>query len=181
MDKNQKNDQTTQQLSVNNKLSNRQFIMMNNYNKNIITNKDFIIKNIYSNDDYIFEKIYNYIKNPYQKKINLINMILNSDLIIPLKTKYDIIKFFNWLSILNNEFNMSSYKWNYKEIKYGNKEKFLLQNSISKNNIGKNFYLNYIDLIKKKLTESNVNFCYFEFKSKRFNKIKDIIWSFDNK
>ena len=41
------------------------------------------------------------------------------------------------------------------------------------------FYLNYINRIKKILSNSNVKYYYFEFKSKRFNKIKDIIWVFD--
>ena len=161
------------------KLLNKQQIMMNNYTKTIILNKELILNNIYSTDDEIYTQIYKQIDNPYQKKLNTINMLLKSDLQIPMTNIVEIIKFFNWLSPLNNEFNLSSKDWDRKIIKYGNKKKIILQNSISKQDIGKNFYLNYIDLIKKNLVKSNVSYDYFEFKTKRFNKIKDIIWVFD--
>jgi hypothetical protein len=158
---------------------NRQNIIMNNYKKSHIINKDFIIENIFSNDKDICDKIYDLIDNPYQKKINLINMILNSDIVIPLKNVYDVIKFFNWLSPLNIEYKMGSKDWNKKAIKYGNKEKILLQNSISKTDIDNHFKFTYIDKIKKILSDSKVDYTYFEFKSKRFTKTKDIIWAFD--
>lgn len=161
------------------KILNRQQIIMNNYKKTTINNNQFILNNIYSTDDEIYSQIYNQISNPYQKKLNTIWLLLKSDLIIPMSSMIDIIRFFNWLSPLNNEFNMGSKDWDFKKIKYGNKEKFLLQNSISKQDIGRTFYSNYIDLVKAKLSLASVNFCYFEFKSKRFNKVKDIIWAFD--
>ena len=64
-------------------------------------------------------------------------------------------------------------------ISYGNKKKILIQNSISKLDMDNNFYSNYINKIKKILSKSKIKYFYFEFKSKRFNKIKDIIWAFD--
>ena len=151
---------------------------MNSYKKSQIKNYDFVINNIYSNDDMINLKINNLIDNPYQKKINLINLILQSDIIIPFKNNYDIIKFFNWISPLNLEYNLSSKDWNYKIINYENNNKIILQNSISKTDMSTYFYTNYINLIKKILSNSNIKYYYFEFKSKRFNKIKDIIWVF---
>jgi hypothetical protein len=161
------------------KLHNKQQIIMNNYKETNILNKDLILNNIYSTDDEIYSQIYRQIDNPYQKRLNIILLLLKSDIPIPLIDMTEIIRFFNWLSPLNNEFNLSSKNWSFKTIKYGNKEKFLLQNSISKKDMGKTFYSNYIDLIKKKLTDSKVIYFYFEFKSKRFNKVKDIIWAFD--
>lgn len=158
------------------KLENKQKIMMNNYKQTNISNPEFILKNIYSTDDEIYNQIYKQLDNQYQKKLNIMIMILKSNLIIPLNDQNQIINFFNWMSPLNLEFNMGSKDWAVKKIKYGDKEKFLLQNSISKKDIGKNFYSNYIDLIKNKLNLANVDYLYFEFKSKRFNKIKDIIW-----
>jgi hypothetical protein len=160
------------------KLLNRQKIIMNNYKNSYIMNENFILNNIYSNDELIYNKIYNLIQNPYQKRINTINLILTSNISIPINNYKNIIKFFNWLSPLNNEYNMSSKDWNIKTVKYGNREKILLQNSISKKDMTEIFYSNYINLIKKKLTNSNIDYCYFEFKSKRFNKIKDIVWAF---
>lgn len=161
------------------KLLNRQQIIMNNYKETFITNNQLILNNIYSTDDEIYSQIYKQISNPYQKRLNTIGLLLKSDLKIPMVNMTDIIRFFNWLSPLNNEFNMGSKDWVWKKIKYGNKEKFLLQNSISKQDMGRTFYSNYIDLVKSKLDLAGINFCYFEFKSKRFNKVKDIIWAFD--
>lgn len=163
----------------NNILANRQQIIMNNCKETRILNNELILNNIYSTNDEMYSQIYKQILNPYQKRLNTMYLLLKSDLVIPMLTITDIIRFFNWLTPLNNEFNMSSKDWAYKKIKYGNKQKFLLQNSISKQDMGKTFYSNYIDLVKNKLTLGNVNFYYFEFKSKRFNKVKDIIWAFD--
>ena len=161
------------------KLLNKQQIIMNNYKKTTITNSELILNNIYSTDDEIYSQIYKQIYNPYQKKLNIMYLLLKSDLVIPMSSMVDVIRFFNWLSPLNNEFNMSSKDWAFKTIKYGNKQKFLLQNSISKQDMGRTFYSNYIDLIKSKLALTGIKFSYFEFKSKRFNKVKDIIWAFD--
>jgi hypothetical protein len=160
-------------------LEDKQKIIMNNFKETKLLNTQLILNNVYSTDIEIYSQIYSQIDNPYQKRLNTINLLLKSDLLIPMDNFMDVKKFFNWLSPLNNEFNFSSKDWTFKTIKYGNREKILLQNSISKQDMGRNFYSNYIDLIKKKLSQSNVNYVYFEFKSKRFNKIKDIIWAFD--
>ncbi len=174
------NNQQDKISNVKSKFVNRQKIVMNNDKQYDFKNIDFVLDNLYNLDDSdILESIYKHIDNYYQKKINIINMILNSELIIPMKNYQNIIKFFNWLSPLNNEFNLSSKDWNIKTIKYGNREKILLQNSISKSDMSRQFYKNYINLIKKKITASGLKYNYFEFKSKRFNKIKDIIWVFD--
>lgn len=161
------------------KIINRQEIYMNNYKKSHIKDEKFILDNLYSNDENIIGSIYSSISNPYQKKLNLIYLILKSDIKFNFTHYHDIILFFNWLSPLNIEFNMSSKDWNRKTIRYGNKEKILLQNSISKKDNGHNFYQNYIDLIKKVLTNGKIKYYYFEFKSKRFTKIIDIIWVFE--
>jgi hypothetical protein len=165
--------------NASNKLVNRQYIYSNNYKKSIISNKKFIVDNIFSNDIDIENKIYNLIYNPYQKKLNLINLILDSELDFKFDNYLDIIKFFNWLYPLTIEYKMASGCWNVKSVKYANKEKILLQNSISKVDMTDNFSLDYIDKIKKTLYNSGIKYYYFEFKTKRFNKIKDIIWVFD--
>ena len=162
-----------------NKIINKHNIIMNNFKKSYVVNDKFIIDNIYSNDEYITNKIYNFIDNPYQKKLNLINLILNSEIIIPLNNIVDVLKLFNWLTPLNIEYNMGSKDWNYKVIKYGNKKKCLLQNSVAKLDMNKYLRSNYLNLIKKKLSDSKIKYCYFELKSKRFTNIKDIVWTFD--
>lgn len=176
-----KSNMESHKMKSTSKIINRQEIFMNNYKKSYIYEEKFILDNLYSNDEIIINKIYNSISNPYQKKLNLINLILNSDIKFQFENYNKIILFFNWLSPLNIEFNMSSKDWNRKTIKYGNMEKILLQNSIAKKDLEQNFYLNYIDLIKKILTNAKINYYYFEFKSKRFTKIIDIIWVFEKK
>lgn len=163
------------------KISNIQYIYKNNMNQSIIINpitNDFIVGNLFLNDLDMENKIYNLIDNPFQKKLNLINLILNTNINLKLNTWESIIKFFNWLSPMTIEYKMASCNWNIKTIKYGNKEKILIQNSISKVDYNESFF-EYIKKIKKTLTNSKINYYYFEFKSKRFNKIKDIIWVFD--
>ena len=161
------------------KIVNKQYIYSNNYKKSKILNEKFIVDNIFSNDSDIENKMYNLITNPYQKKLNLINLVLDSDFDLRLKNYLEIIKFFNWIYPLTIEYNMASGSWNMKTVKYGNREKILLQNSISKLDLNENFYLKYINKIKKVLSNSGIKYYYFEFKSKRFNKIKDIIWAFN--
>lgn len=165
---------------ISNNIKNNHHIFMNNHkNSNLINESDsqYIWDNIFSNDKYIENRIYNLINNSYQKKINLINLILQSNIFLPLKKDTDIIKFFNWICPLNLEYNMSSRCWNFSTLNYGNKSSILIQNSISKLDSNEYFYLNYINKIKKILSNSKIKYYYFEFKSKRFNKIKDIIWT----
>lgn len=165
------------------KVCNLQKIYKNNdlQSKNITQSlNDFIVMNLFLNDSDMENKIYNLIVNRVQKKLNLINLILNTDINLKLNTWESIIKFFNWLSPMTLEYKMASGNWNIKTIKYGNKEKILIQNSISKIDYTDSFVM-YIKKIKKTLLNSKINYNYFEFKSKRFNKIKDIIWVFDKK
>ena len=139
-------------------LISKQKTFMNNYKETKILNEDLILNNIYSTDDEVYFQIYKHIDNPYQKRLNTINLLLNSNLVIPMNNSLDIIKFFNWLSPFNNEYNLSSKDWAIKNIRYGNREKILLQNSISKKDMNKIFYSNYIDLVKKKILLSKVQY-----------------------
>jgi hypothetical protein len=165
--------------NIPNKIANNQYINLTNYKKSIIPNEKFITDNIFSNDIDIENKIYNMIFNPYQKKLNLINLVLNLSIDFKLKSYLEVIKFFNWLYPLTIEYKMASGCWNIKMVKYANREKVLLQNSISKSDLTDNFNKEYITKIKNILCNSGIKYYYFEFKSKRFNKIKDIIWAFD--
>ena len=174
MKKKKINNDTTEINS--NKFINKHKLYMNNYYKSVNYDKEFIINNIYTSDSILINKIYEKITSPYQKKINLIYSLLNLDINLNFNTVSDIKKFFNWISPLNIEYELGSPIWNIKTIQYGNKHKILFQNSISKKDINESFYKNYISLIKKKLNKSKLEYYYFEFKSKRFNKIKDIIF-----
>lgn len=181
------NDKDENKIDINNiddiitkkkkKFINIHTINMNNYYEPVKYDREFIIDNIYTSDPILMEKIYNKITSQYQKKINLIYSLLSLDIDFDFSTESDIKKFFNWISPLNIEYKMGSPVWNHKIIRYGNKKKILFQNSVSKQDITDSFYNNYIEPIKKILKKSKIEYYYFEFKSKRFNKIKDIIFA----
>lgn len=134
-----------------------------------------------SNDNYI-DLLTSKINNPYQKKLNFINLVLNSSVLKlssnPNQILCELKYFFRWISPLNNEFFMGSFTWNYKLIETTNK-KIIFQNSISKRDISDYFYKNYINLIEQVLKNSNIPYLYLEFKSKRFNKIIDVLFVCD--
>lgn len=162
------------------KLLNLQIIQMNNQtNLSSISNINMIWENINTSDEHIINLMSNSINNTYQKKINFINLILKSSKPFPIKSSNDLIKFFIFLNILNIEYLLASREWNIKIINNDLNNKIFFQNSISKSNCSQLFYKHFIDPIKNLLTVSNIKYHYFEFKLKRFNKIKDIIFVFD--
>lgn len=156
---------------------NLQKILMNNYidSSTIKVNNQLIWDNIDSSDIEILSRISNKISCPYSVKLNFIQNILNLEQSLPIKEIKDIIKLFNALSPLNIEYNLGSNIFNKKIVK----NKLFLQNSISKKEASDIFYIKYINKVKNLLIKSGIEFDYFEFKSKRFNKTKDIIWVFN--
>ncbi len=148
---------------------------MNNSVQQNCNNMDFIWDNINTCDNNIIKKMSSMLTNEYQEKLNLIYSLLYSNNSIPLKNKTDIINFFYFISPLNNEFLMASYKWNIKIVD----NKLFIQNSINKIDSCNILYNKYIDPIKNILTNSGIKFNYFEFKCGRFYKSKDIIWVFE--
>ncbi len=158
-------------------MSKKQEIFFNNYVKPNISkeNIDYVWDNINTSDINILKHLNNIVSNPYQLKLNLINNLLLSNISVPLKNILDVEKFFKMLSPLNIEYNLGSSEFNKQIIG----DKLFLQNSISKKECNDIFYNKYINLVKNILKLSNIDFDYFEFKSKRFNKTKDIIWVFD--
>ena len=158
-------------------ISNKQKIFMNNIILNKISdnNLNLLWDNINSSDEFILKKINNIFIDQYTLKLNLINYLLNSSCGLPIKGLTDLIKFFKSINPLNIQYMMASHEWNYKITN----NKIFFQNSISKKDSNDSFYNLFINLIKKKLIESNIEFNYFEFKLKRFNKTKDIVWVFD--
>ncbi len=138
-------------------------------------NINYIWNNADSSDIEIIKNINNSISNPYQIKLNFVYNILSSSEGLPIKNIKDLNKFFKILSPLNIEYSLGSNLFN-KKIVEG---KLFLQNSISKKDATDIFYCKYINKVKNLLVKSGIEFDYFEFKSKRFNKTKDIIWVFD--
>jgi hypothetical protein len=155
----------------------KQEIYMNNHTTPLINNSNSVmIWDLIDNPDIeAIKNINNQISNPYQIKLSFIQNFLNSNQPYPIKSLKDLNKLFKILSPLNIEYNLGSNVWN-KKISHS---KLFIQNSISKKESSDIFYNKYINKVKNILVLSGVQFNYFEFKSKRFNKTKDIIWVFD--
>ena len=159
------------------RLVNLQSIKMNNvitYNNNIDPN--YVLNNLSTTDEELIKTMNSKIISVYNAKINLINYVLDSKETIINNNISDIKKFFNFISPLNNEYSLDSYEWDFKLV-----DKLLLvQNSIPKILADKTctFYLNYITKIKNVLNNSDLEYKYHEFKTARFYKNLDIIFSF---
>jgi hypothetical protein len=159
------------------KLVNLQSIKMNNvisYNNNIDPN--YVLNNLVATDEDLIKTMNSKIMSVYSAKINLINYVLNSKETIINDNITEIKKFFKFISPLNNEYSLDSYEWNFKFVN----NLLLVQNSIPKILADKTciFYLNYITKIKNVLNNSDLEYKYHEYKTARFYKKLDIIFSF---
>ena len=159
------------------RLVNLQSIKMNNiitYNNNIDPN--YILNNLVVTDEELIKNMNNKIMSVYSAKINLINYVLNSNETIIKNNILDIKNFFKFINPLNNEYSLDSYEWNFKIVN----NLLLVHNSIPKMLADKTciFYLNYITKIKNVLNNSNLKYKYHEYKTARFYKNLDTIFSF---
>ena len=173
---NNKNEKKETEKKVK-RLINLQSIKMNNiisYNNNIDPN--YVLNNLVTTDEELIKNMNSKIMSVYSAKINLINYVLNSKETIINNNISDIKKFFNFISPLNNEYSLDSYEWNFKLVN----NLLIVQNSIPKILADKTciFYLNYITKIKNVLNTSTLEYKYHEFKTARFYKNLDIIFSF---
>jgi hypothetical protein len=144
-----------------------------------IKDSTFFWNNINSSDDSLINHMYSLMDNTYQKKINLVNMLIKSNFVLPSKSSSDIIKFFNTISILSPEYSLGEREWVYKFVNNNNLNKLFIHNSVSKKDKSSYFYNNLINPIKNIFVNSSIKYYYYEYKSKRFNKTTDIIFVFD--
>ena len=142
-----------------------------------MTNIQKLWENIDSPDENILKQLNNLFIDSKIIKNNLVSFLLKSDsnTSIPISNSDDLVKFFKLFEQFNSQYNLATGIWNTQI----SDSKIFFQNSISKKDSTNTFYENYIDLIKKKLIDSKLEFNYFEFRLKRFNKTKDIIFVFD--
>lgn len=142
-----------------------------------MTNIQKLWENIDSLDENILKELNNLFIDSKIIKNNLVSFLLksDSDTLIPISDSNDLVKFYKLFDQLNIQYNLATDTWNTQIID----SKIFFQNSISKKDSTNTFYENYINLIKKKLIDSKIEFNYFEFRLKRFNKTKDIIFVFD--
>jgi hypothetical protein len=172
------NNITSNNKNPNNKnVDHKQSCIMNNiYSKSNSDYNQVIWDTIDKADDSLIKSLNAKIFDVYQGKLNLINNILNSTIPLPIKTRDDIKKLFNIIAPLNNEYNFGSYKWNFMIPKNQNEKILLIQNSITKYNFNEYVLKKYIEPIQNILKLSNIDYKYFEFKSKRFYKNIDIVF-----
>ena len=157
---------------MDNKNSKQKIIMNNQYEKSNPTYNKLIWDTIYSEDSTLIKNINSKILDTYHAKINLINNLLYSPEPLPISNPNDIIKFFNILSPLNNEYNLGSFSWDY----ILHDKLLIFQNSILKSDYNKYVLNKYINPIKNILNMSRFKVNLFQFKSKRFNKTIDLIF-----
>ena len=158
------------------KVINIQNIQMNNYTSINDNYFDLVWSNITTSDDILLKTLNNLIFDHNKAKENLLLYLLNSKKNIIFKGINDIKKFFNIMSPLNLLYNFGSLTWDSKIIKNNEHNLLLFHNSVTKLEYKNINILNYLDLIKKKLSCSNINFDFLKFKSSRFFKTVDLIF-----
>jgi hypothetical protein len=134
-----------------------------------------IFNSIETADEMLIHSLNSKIFDTYGAKINLLFNLLYSTETLPINTMKSIMHFFNIISPLNNEFNMGSYKWNFKTVE----NRLYVQNSITKHDLNDYVKLKYLNPLNKVLTISNLTFDYYQIKSSRFYKNVDIIFVFE--
>jgi hypothetical protein len=155
---------------------NMQHIKLNNqYNKSLSIYNNLIWENMETADDTMINFLHSKIHDSYHKKIHILYNFINSTEKMPIESYKDVIKFYNIISPLNNEFNFSSFNWNHEIIN----KKLYIQNSLLKANLNDLVKSSFLNPIKNILKISGLNFKYYEFKSRRYNHNVDIVFVFD--
>ena len=153
-----------------------QKLKMNNfYDKSNTSMNKIIWDSIDTADETLIHSLNAKLFDTYHAKINLLFNLLYSSEPLPIKDKKSVIKFFNVIAPLNNEFNMGSYSWNFKT----SKKRLYVQNSISKIDLNDYLRAKYLEPIKCILNFSNIKYDYYQLKSNRFYKNVDIVFVFD--
>ena len=154
----------------------RQKIIMNNfYARSKSEYNDLIWDNIETADDAMLKHLNNKILDTYRMRLNLINNILYSTEGLNISYKKDVLKLFNILAPLSNEYNLGSYKWSHKIVD----NKLYIQNSVLKFDFTDNFRIYFLNPIKRLLKLSGIQYKYYHFKSTRYYRNIDIVFTFD--
>ena len=150
--------------------------MLNNiYSRSNPQYNKLIWDNIETADETMIKYLNDKIVDTYRMRLNLVNNILYSNEGFPIRYKKDILKLFNILAPLSNEFSLGSYKWSHKIVE----RRLFIHNSILKSNFTDNFKKFFLNPIRKLLRISGIDYKYYYFKSTRFNQNIDIVFAFD--
>ena len=153
----------------------QKFKMNNFFDRSKPKYNDLIWNSIETADEQMIDYLHSKVYDTYLKKINILYNLLYSTEKLPIKTKADVIKFFNIISPLNNEFNLGSYNWSFKHVD----KRLYIHNSLLKVDLNFNFKVYFLNPIKRVLKLSGVNFKYYEFKSMRYYRSVDIVFVVD--
>ena len=134
-------------------------------------NIDIIINSLEKGDVDLIKHLHSKIITPNEIRLNVIKNILKSNIIVK-NNIMDIKKFFSLLNPLNNEWNLGSEIWNFKIYK----NELFIQNNCLNKNLCPLFYEKYINLIKKILEKSDIDFKYKEFVNERYYNITDLVF-----
>jgi hypothetical protein len=160
---------------MNNKDFHQQIKMNNFYDKSNSNMNELIWDSIETADETLIRSLNSKLFDTYHGKINLLFNLLYSNEPLPIKDKKSVVKFFNIIAPLNNEFNMGSYSWNFKSCE----KRLYVQNSVSKIDFNDYLQVKYLNPVKCVLNLSNIKFDYFQMKSNRYYKNMDIVFVFD--
>lgn len=153
-----------------------QKLRMNNfYDRSVTKYNNLIWENIETADNAMVDYLNNKIFDTYRKRLNLLNNILYSTEGLPIKTRADVKKFFNIIAPLNNEHNLGTYNWTFKDVE----KRLYIHNSLLKVDLNINLKIYFLNPIKRVLKLSGVNFKYYEFKSMRYYRSVDIVFVVD--
>ena len=153
-----------------------QKLRMNNfYDRSVSKYNGLIWENIETADDAMVDYLNNKIFDTYRKRLNILNNMLYSTQGLPIKTRADVKKFFNIITPLNNEHNLGTYNWTFKDVE----KRLYIHNSLLKVDLNFNFKVYFLNPIKRVLKLSGVNFKYYEFKSMRYYRSVDVVFVVD--
>jgi hypothetical protein len=153
-----------------------QKIMLNNiYSRSKPKYNKLIWDNIETADDTMIKYLNNKIVDTYRMRLNLVYNVLYSIEGFPIRYKKDVIKLFNILAPLSNEFSLGSYKWSYKIVD----RRLFIHNSVTKVDFTDYFKMFFMNPIRKLLRISGIDYKYYYFKSTRYHRNIDIVFAFD--
>jgi hypothetical protein len=158
------------------KINYLQQTQLNNFYSKSNTNMNQIIwDSIETADESLILALNSKITNTYRAKINLLYNLLHSTKPLPLTDAKSVIKFFNIIAPLGNEFSFGCFSWNFKLVG----KRLYVQNSVSKLDLNDYLRYNFLNPIKRVLKVSNVKFNYYQLKSARFYRSVDVVYVID--
>ena len=153
----------------------QKFMMNNSYSRSVPEYNKLIWNNIETADESMLRYLNNKVVDTYRMKLNLIYNILYSSEGLFIRYKKDVLKLFNIIAPLSNEYNLGNYKWSHKIVD----NRLYIQNSVLKIDFNDHFRIYFLNPLKRLLRLSGVDYKYYHFKSTRYYRNVDLVFAFD--